>query len=64
MMIDILYFAACIYVVAALAQVVRTTWAAHSGDMAIAVHQDRAAFVWPTLAYLAITIGILVVTLA
>jgi Neurotransmitter-gated ion-channel transmembrane region len=64
MMIDILYFVGYIYVVAALAQVVRTTWSAHSGDMAKAVRQDRSAFLWLTAAYLAITIGIMVVTLA
>jgi hypothetical protein len=64
MMIDILYFVAYIYVVATLAQVVRTTWAAHSDDTARAVRQDRAAFIWLTAAYLVITLGVMVVTLA
>lgn len=63
MMIDILYFVAYIYVVAGLAQVVRTTWAAHADDTVRAVAQDRQAFLWSTAAYLAVTIGVMVVTL-
>jgi hypothetical protein len=44
MMIDMLYFAAYLYVVLVLAQAVRTTWIAQEGDVANAVVQDRRAF--------------------
>jgi Neurotransmitter-gated ion-channel transmembrane region len=63
MMIDILYFIAYIYVVLALAQVVRTTWAAHAEDTARAVAQDKSAFLWSTAAYLLASIGVMVMTL-
>jgi hypothetical protein len=59
MMIDMLYFAAYIYVVAVLAQVVRTSWAAHEADVTRAVAQDKSAFKVLTLAYFAITAAIL-----
>jgi hypothetical protein len=63
MMIDMLYFVSYIYVVAGLAQVVRTTWTAHSGETAVAVRQDRQAFYILTLAYLAISVALMAYTL-
>ena len=44
MMIDLLYFVAYLFVITSLAQVVRTSWAAHRGDDAKAIAQDRLAF--------------------
>jgi Neurotransmitter-gated ion-channel transmembrane region len=44
MMIDLLYITAYIFVIASLAQVVRTTWAAFRGDDDKAIAQDRTAF--------------------
>ena len=44
MMIDMLYFAAYLFVVASLAQVVRTSWAAYREDDVKAIAQDRVAF--------------------
>jgi hypothetical protein len=44
MMIDLLYITAYIFVIASLAQVVRTTWAAFRGDDDKAIAQDRFAF--------------------
>jgi hypothetical protein len=64
MMIDELYFAAYIFVVLGLAQVVRTSWAAHSGDVEAAVKQDKKAFVFSTIAYLVASVGIMVWTLS
>jgi hypothetical protein len=63
MMIDMLYFAAYLYVVLVLAQAVRTTWAAHESEVAIAVAQDRRAFRLTTGAYVAANIAILVLSL-
>lgn len=63
MMIDMLYFAAYFYVVISLAQVVRTSWSVHRGDTDLAVAQDRTAFYVATVAYLAVTIGIMMVSL-
>jgi hypothetical protein len=59
MMIDMLYFAAYIYVVLVLAQAVRTTWAAHEDEVAIAVAQDRRAFWLTTGAYVVATVAVL-----
>jgi hypothetical protein len=59
MMIDMLYFAAYLYVVLVLAQAVRTTWAAHEDEVAIAVAQDRRAFWLTTGAYVAATVAVL-----
>jgi hypothetical protein len=64
MMIDMLYFVAYIYVVAGLAQVVWSSWPAHAGDIQRATAQDKTAFVWTTLAYLVVSAGIMVLTLA
>jgi hypothetical protein len=63
MMIDMLYFAAYLYVVLVLAQAVRTTWAAHESEVASAVAQDRRAFRLTTGAYVAANIAILVLSL-
>jgi hypothetical protein len=63
MMIDMLYFVSYIYVVAGLAQVVRTTWTAHAGETAIAVRQDRQAFYVLTIAYLMISAALMAYTL-
>jgi Neurotransmitter-gated ion-channel transmembrane region len=43
MMIDMLYLAAYIFVIASLGQVVRTSWAAHRGEDTTAIAQDRRA---------------------
>jgi hypothetical protein len=64
MMIDILYFVSYVYVVAGLAQVVRSTWAAHAGDTDRAIAQDRHTFVGTTLAYFVLCIAVMVITLA
>ncbi len=45
MMIDLLYITAYVFVIASLAQVVRTTWSAYREDDAKAIKQDRFAFV-------------------
>jgi hypothetical protein len=63
MMIDILYFAAYFYVVAVIAQVVRTSWAAHADDTDRAIQQDKSAFKMMSLAYVLATAGIMVYTL-
>jgi Neurotransmitter-gated ion-channel transmembrane region len=44
MMIDMLFIAAYLFVIASLAQVVRTSWAAHRGDDEKAIQRDRHAF--------------------
>jgi hypothetical protein len=44
MMIDLLYFTAYLFVVASLAQIVHTSWAAFRGDDEQAILQDRKAF--------------------
>ncbi len=64
MMIDMLYFAAYIFVIASLGQVVRTSWAAHRGDDARAIKLDRAAFYVLASAYLLVTVGIMAYTLS
>jgi hypothetical protein len=64
MMIDILYFVSYVYVVAGLAQVVRSTWAAHAGDTDRAIAQDRRTFVGTTLAYFVLCIAVMAITLA
>ena len=64
MMIDMLYFAAYIYVIASLGQVVRTSWAAHRGDDAKAIRQDRRAFSYMSLIYLVANAAIMGITLS
>jgi hypothetical protein len=64
MMIDMLYFAAYIYVIASLGQVVRTSWAAHRGDDAKAIRQDRRAFNYMSLIYLVANAAIMGITLS
>ncbi len=64
MMLDMLYFVAYVYVIASLAQVVRTSWAAHRGREHEAVVQDRWAFGILTVAYLAMSVAIMMVSLA
>jgi Neurotransmitter-gated ion-channel transmembrane region len=64
MMIDMLYFVAYLFVIASLAQVVRTSWAAHRGDDARAIKLDRRAFNVLAFIYLASTIGIMAYTLS
>jgi hypothetical protein len=64
MMIDELYFVAYIYVVLGLAQVVRTSWAAHEGDTDKAVAQDKVAFGVSTVAYLVVSAAVMVLTLS
>ena len=64
MMIDMLYFVAYIFVIASLAQVVRTSWAAHRGEDSRAISLDRMAFNVLALAYLLVTVGIMGFTLS
>ncbi len=51
MMIDKLFIAAYLFVIASLAQVVRTSWAAHRGDDEKAIMRDRTAFKYVGSAY-------------
>jgi hypothetical protein len=64
MMIDVLYFVAYIYVVATLAQVVWTTWAAHSDNMAAAIRRDRRAAAILSIGYLVVSAGVMISTLS
>ena len=64
MMIDMLYFAAYIFVIASLGQVVRTSWAAHRGDDAKAIVQDRSAFAYMGASYVIGTMLIMFITLS
>jgi hypothetical protein len=64
MMIDMLFIAAYIFVIAALAQVVRTSWAAHRGDEVHAIQQDRTAIKVLGLSYVVINALIMIVTLS
>jgi Neurotransmitter-gated ion-channel transmembrane region len=63
MMIDMLYFAAYLFVIASLAQVVRTSWAAHRGEDTMAIAQDRRAFNVLGSAYILATAAIMFFTL-
>jgi Neurotransmitter-gated ion-channel transmembrane region len=64
MMIDMLYFVAYLFVIASLAQVVRTSWAAHRGDDMRAIKLDRRAFNYLALAYLVANAAIMGITLS
>jgi hypothetical protein len=50
-MIDMLYFAAFLYVIAGIGQAARSSWAAHRGDDLRAILQDRRAFGYLSLIY-------------
>ena len=63
MMIDMLYFAAYIFVIATLAQIVRTSWAAHRGEDKQAIASDRSAFKVLGLGYVLGTIAIMYLSL-
>ncbi len=64
MMIDMLYFAAYVFVIASLGQVVRTSWTAHRGEDAKAISLDRRAFGYMGGAYLIGTVLIMALTLS
>ena len=64
MMIDMLYLAAYIFVIASLGQVVRTSWAAHRGEDTKAIAQDRTAIKYLGLALIIGTFGIMALTLS
>jgi hypothetical protein len=64
MMIDMLYFAAYVFVIASLAQVVITSWAAYREDDDKAIASDRRAFGYLGVGYLAVSAAILGLTLA
>ena len=64
MMIDMLYFAAYIFVIASLGQVVQTSWAAFRGDDDAAIRHDRRAFRYMALLYLAANAAIMLITLS
>lgn len=59
MMIDVLYIAAYCYVIASLAQVVRTSWQAFREDDDLAIASDRKAFIALSGVFLAAFVGIL-----
>jgi hypothetical protein len=63
MMIDMLYFASYIFVIASLAQVVRTSWAAHRGDDSVAILSDRRAVKYLGTAFVLGTAAIMYFTL-
>jgi hypothetical protein len=63
MMIDKLYIAAYLFVIASLTQVVITSWAAYRGDDEVAITRDRKAFKYIASLYLAATVAILVFNL-
>ena len=63
MMIDMLYFAAYIFVIASLGQVVQTSWAAFRGDDDAAIRHDRRAFRYMALLYLVANAAIMGLTL-
>lgn len=64
MMIDMLYFAAYMFVIASLAQVVRTSWAAYREDDDKAIASDRRAVIYLGAAYLLGTLAIMTLTLS
>jgi hypothetical protein len=63
MMIDMLYIAAYLFVIASLAQVVRTSWAAHRGDDEKAITRDRTAFKYMGSLYALASVAIMVFSL-
>jgi hypothetical protein len=63
MMIDMLYIAAYVFVIASLGQVVVTSWAAHRGDDEKAIARDRGAFKYMGSAYALVTVAIMVLSL-
>jgi hypothetical protein len=63
MMIDMLYIAAYLFVIASLAQVVYTSWAAFRGDDEKAIIKDRNAFRYLGSAYAIGSLAILVLSL-
>jgi Neurotransmitter-gated ion-channel transmembrane region len=64
MMIDMLYFAAYVFVIASLGQVVRTSWTAHRGEDTKAIGLDRRAFGYMGAAYLIGTVLIMAISLS
>jgi hypothetical protein len=64
MMIDMLYIAAYLFVIASLAQVVRTSWAAHRGDDEKAIARDRTAFTYLGSIYALGSIAVMIYSLA
>lgn len=64
MMIDMLYFAAYIFVILSLAQVVRTSWAAHRGEDKQAIALDRRAIRYLGTVFVLGTAAIMVLTLS
>jgi hypothetical protein len=63
MMIDMLYIAAYLFVIASLAQVVYTSWAAFRGDDEKAIIKDRTAFRYLGSAYAIGSLAILILSL-
>ncbi len=63
MMIDMLYIAAYLFVIASLAQVVYTSWAAFRGDDEKAIAKDRTAFKYLGSAYAVGSLAILFLSL-
>jgi hypothetical protein len=64
MMIDKLYIVAYLFVIASLAQVVRTSWAAYRGDDDKAILRDRRAFKFVGSAYALGSLAILFFSLS
>ncbi len=64
MMIDMLFFAAYLFVIASMAQAVRTSWLAHRSEDSAAIASDRKAIGVLGIAYFAGSAAILAITLA
>jgi Neurotransmitter-gated ion-channel transmembrane region len=63
MMIDMLYFAAYLFVIASMAQAVRTSWHAHRNEETVAIASDRKAVGLLGIGYLVGSAAILFLTL-
>ena len=55
LMIDQLYFAAYLFIICTLAQIVRGSWLAHNGEVEVAAKMDGQAFRWLLLGYIGIS---------
>jgi Neurotransmitter-gated ion-channel transmembrane region len=64
MMIDMLYFAAYIFVIASLGQVVSTSWAAHRGEDTMAIASDRRAVKYLGSGFIVAVVAVMVIALS
>ncbi len=63
MLIDMLFFAAYLFVIASMAQAVRTSWMAHRNEESFAIASDRKAVGVLGIGYVAVSAAILILTL-